>query len=107
MVWPPNLQVATTGTFVRVQASSAVSDLRAGAVVEEWRHASLQRAPDRFRGIRQMAAWDASPKVNTAQDSSAWRACYSSPEFRQGFASSRPRFVVRRLGVSPPVGSSP
>jgi L-fuconolactonase len=39
-------------------------DLRMGAFAREVLQACLDSAPERLRGIRQMAAWDASPEVN-------------------------------------------
>lgn len=40
-------------------------DLQLGAFAREVLQACQSRAPDRFRGIRHMAAWDASPEVST------------------------------------------
>lgn len=58
---------------------------RAGGVLE----ACLARAPDRFRGIRQMASWDASPEVNMLMHPPP-KELMMDKRFREGFAELAP-----------------
>lgn len=64
-------------------------DLTLGEAAEEVIHACMARAPDRFRGIRNMAAWDPSPQVNTAMHPPP-RDLFVDPRFRAGFAKLAP-----------------
>ena len=64
-------------------------DLTQGARVEEALHAHIAGANGRFRGIRQIAPWDPSPRLNTpglAID----RDLLARPDFREGFARLAP-----------------
>ncbi len=58
---------------------------RAGAVLE----ACVARAPNRFRGIRQMASWDASPEVNMLMHPPP-KGLMLDARFREGFAQLSP-----------------
>ncbi|QDL38627.1 amidohydrolase family protein [Rhodoferax sediminis] len=64
-------------------------DLTLGAFAEEVLRACMAHAPDRFRGIRHMAAWDASPKVNVLMRPPA-RDLLLDPRFREGFGKLAP-----------------
>jgi predicted TIM-barrel fold metal-dependent hydrolase len=60
------------------------ADLALGAAVEPVLAAHLE-ASDRFRGIRHMAAWDASERIHNAQTHPTGDLL-QSPKFREGFA---------------------
>ncbi|WP_210411645.1 amidohydrolase family protein [Rhodoferax sediminis] len=60
-------------------------DLTLGALAQPVLEACMSRAPDRFRGIRHMAAWDASPEVNVLRRSPP-KDLLLDPNFREGFA---------------------
>jgi L-fuconolactonase len=60
-------------------------DLCLGAFAEEVLLACLARAPSRFRGIRQMAAWDESPEVNVLMRPPQ-KDLLIDPRFREGFS---------------------
>jgi L-fuconolactonase len=64
-------------------------DLSLGAFAEEVLLACMSRAPERFRGVRQMAAWDASPEVNVLMRPPR-KDLLSDPRFRAGFAKLGP-----------------
>ena len=64
-------------------------DLTLGAFAQEVLDAMFARAPDRLRGIRQMAAWDASPEVNVAMRPPPPRLMMDKA-FREGFARLAP-----------------
>jgi L-fuconolactonase len=64
-------------------------DLTTGAAASEVMEACIARAPDRFRGIRHMAAWDASPQVNTLRKPPP-KDMLMNPRFREGFARLAP-----------------
>lgn len=64
-------------------------DLTLGAFAEEVLHACMARAPDRFRGVRQMAAWDASPEVNLLMRPPP-KDLMLDRRFREGFAKLSP-----------------
>lgn len=60
--------MAASGIYGQVRVCAGIVgkvDLRHGDQVDAVLETLMQRAPDRLRGIRQMAAWDASPQVNT------------------------------------------
>ncbi|MFT3816526.1 MAG: amidohydrolase family protein [Rubrivivax sp.] len=65
-------------------------DLTQGAGAGEVLDACIARAPDRFRGIRQMAAWDADARVNTLRRPPP-KDLLLDPRFREGFAQLGPR----------------
>ena len=61
------------------------ADLTLGAAVDDVLEAHLSRAPDRFRGIRHAAGWDASAEVrNSHTDPPA--GLFHDSAFRAGFA---------------------
>jgi L-fuconolactonase len=81
-----------SGYHGRVRACAGIVgkvDLSLGAFAEEVLRECMQRAPDRFRGIRHMAAWDASPEVNTLRRPPP-RDLLLDPRFREGFAKLAP-----------------
>lgn len=61
-------------------------DLTMGAAAREVLEACMARAPDRFRGVRHMAGWDADPEVNMLMRPPP-RDLMLDPAFRQGFAA--------------------
>jgi L-fuconolactonase len=64
-------------------------DLSLGAFAREVLAACMARAPDRFRGVRHMAAWDASPEVNVLMRPPPKDLLLAS-RFREGFATLEP-----------------
>ena len=64
-------------------------DLTLGARVEEALHAHIAAAGGRFRGIRQIAPWDANPHLNTP-DLVIDPALLARADFREGFARLAP-----------------
>lgn len=64
-------------------------DLTMGALAGEVLASCLGRAPERFRGVRQMAAWDASPEVNTLMRPPP-PDLLVDPRFLEGFATLAP-----------------
>jgi L-fuconolactonase len=64
-------------------------DLTLGAFAEEVLKACIACAPDRFRGIRHVAAWDASPEVDVLIRPPK-KALLLYPQFRAGFAKLAP-----------------
>lgn len=64
-------------------------DLTMGALAGEVLKACISRAPDRFRGIRHMAGWDADPEVNMLMRPPP-RDLMLETAFREGFAALGP-----------------
>ncbi len=64
-------------------------DLTMGEAAREVLEACIARAPDRFRGIRHMTAWDADPEVNMLKVPPP-KDLLLNPVFRQGFAQLGP-----------------
>jgi predicted TIM-barrel fold metal-dependent hydrolase len=64
-------------------------DLTLGAFVQDVLDAMLARAPDRLRGVRHMAAWDASPEVNLLMRPPPPHLLVDK-SFREGFARLAP-----------------
>lgn len=64
-------------------------DLTLGDAVESRLIACINHAPERFRGIRQMAAWDAHPEVNVLMRPPP-PGLLLDRQFRQGFAKLAP-----------------
>lgn len=64
-------------------------DLTLGAFAQEVLEACQARAPDRFCGIRHMAAWDDSPEVNTLRRPPP-KDMLLDRTFREGFAQLEP-----------------
>jgi L-fuconolactonase len=88
--------MSASGVYGPVRAAAGIVgkvDLTLGGFAAEVLQACIARAPDRFRGIRHMAAWDASPEV-----SSLLRPpppdLLRDPRFREGFAA------LGKLGLS-------
>ncbi|NML35362.1 amidohydrolase family protein [Paraburkholderia sp. G-4-1-8] len=67
--------------------------MRLGDGVEEVLASYQARAPERFRGIRHMAAWDASPEVSSIRLTTP-ADLLLDPDFRKGYA------VLGRMGIS-------
>lgn len=61
------------------------ADLALGAAVAPVLEAHLTISPNRFRGIRHAAAWDASPEIRNSH-TSQMQGLYRDATFRQGFA---------------------
>lgn len=68
-------------------------DLTLGAFAQPLLEACMSRAPDRFRCIRHMTAWDASPEVNLLRKPPP-QDLMLDPQFRDGFA------MLGKLGLS-------
>jgi L-fuconolactonase len=84
--------MCASGGYGDVRACSGIIgrvDLTQGAAAAEVLAAMLERAPDRLRGIRQMAAWDASPEVSTLVRPPPPNLL-ADPGFREGFACLGP-----------------
>jgi predicted TIM-barrel fold metal-dependent hydrolase len=64
-------------------------DLTLGACAQEVMQACLARAPDRFRGVRQMAAWDGSSEVSQPMHRPP-AGLLADRRFREGFARLAP-----------------
>ncbi|MBB3181023.1 putative TIM-barrel fold metal-dependent hydrolase [Variovorax sp. Sphag1AA] len=85
-----------SGRYGDVRACAGIVgkvDLTLGAMAQPVLEAALGRAPDRFRGIRHMLAWDASPEVNLLRKPPA-KDLMLDPAFRLGFAQ------LGKLGLS-------
>jgi predicted TIM-barrel fold metal-dependent hydrolase len=89
--------MTASGLYGKVRACAGIVghvDLRAGAAVEEVLRAHLAAAPERFRGIRHGASWDADAAVLGPLSGRAPAGLYRDARFREGFA------VLSRLGLS-------
>lgn len=81
-----------SGTYGPARACAGIVgkvDLTMGASAEEILLACQSRAPDRFRGIRHMAAWDPHPAVNLLRRPPPPNLLLD-PRFREGFARLAP-----------------
>jgi L-fuconolactonase len=81
-----------SGYYGSVRACAGIVgkvDLCLGAFAEEVMLACMARAPSRFRGIRQMAAWDESPEVNVLMRPPE-QDLLMNPRFREGFSRLAP-----------------
>ncbi len=84
--------MSASGVYGAVRACAGIIgkvDLIEGESAAEVLQACISRAPDRFRGIRQMAAWDASPEVSTLVRPPPPNLL-ADPGFRRGFAQLAP-----------------
>src|SRR5262245_5995112 len=89
--------MTASGLYGDVRACAGIvghADLRMGARVEEVLRAHIAAAPDRFRGIRHSASWDADPGVLGPLSGRVPAGLYRDAVFREGFA------VLARLGLS-------
>ena len=59
-------------------------DLTLGGFAEEVMEACIARAPDRFRGVRHMAGWDASPEVSLLKRPPR-KTCFSMQRIGKAF----------------------
>ncbi len=81
-----------SGRYGAVRACAGIvgkADLLQGAAVEELLLACLARAPDRFRGVRQMVALDPSPEVSQLVNRPP-EGLMLDKRFREGFAKLAP-----------------
>ncbi|VTU31961.1 putative metal-dependent hydrolase of the TIM-barrel fold protein [Variovorax sp. PBL-H6] len=88
--------MSASGVYGPVRACAGIVgkvDLTLGGFAEEVLQACAARAPDRFRGIRQMAAWDTSPEVSTLLRPPP-KDLLQDAKFREGYA------VLGRMGLS-------
>lgn len=88
--------MSASGVYGPVRVAAGIVgkvDLTLGSFAEDVLRACMARAPDRFRGIRHMAAWDASPEVSTLLRPPP-HDLLLNPAFREGHA------VLGRLGLS-------
>lgn len=77
--------VAANTTAV-TQAIVGATDLRLGTLAAEALDAHVDAGQGRFRGIRQMATWDASPLIKPT-DPDPGPSLLLDPDFRRGFAA--------------------
>ena len=85
-------EAATQPERAQIGAIVGTADLRLGAPVREVLEAHLAASP-LFRGIRQVAVWDASDAVQSAEGLTG-PDLYADPDFRAGFS------VLGDLGLS-------
>jgi len=88
--------MSASGVYGPVRACAGIIgkvDLTLGSFAQEVLEACAARAPERFRGIRHMAAWDASPEVSTLLRPPP-RDLLQDARFREGYAA------LGRLGLS-------
>lgn len=84
--------MSASGVYGRVRVCAGIVgkvDLTEGARAADILAECIARAPDRFRGIRHMAAWDASPEVSTLARPPE-RNLLDNPKFREGFNALAP-----------------
>jgi predicted TIM-barrel fold metal-dependent hydrolase len=77
-----------SGSYGPIRACAGIVgrvDLTMGAFCEVVLQACIDRAPDRFRGVRHMTAWDASSEVNTLMRPPPKDLLLDS-RFREGFS---------------------
>ena len=89
--------MSASGIYGDARACAAIvghAELRLGAAVEDVLGAHLAAAPARFRGIRQIAAYDDDVSVLGPLAGRVPSGLYRDPRFREGFA------VLERLGLS-------
>jgi L-fuconolactonase len=83
--------MSASGGYGALRAGAGIVggvDLMGGAAAGEVLQACIDRAPDRFRGIRQLTAWDAHPDVNLLDFTTP--LMLSDRKFREGFAQLAP-----------------
>jgi L-fuconolactonase len=88
--------MSASGVYGPVRVAAGIVgkvDLRLGSFAQEVLEACVARAPERFRGIRHMAAWDASPEVSSLLRPPP-KDLLLDPAFREGYA------VLGRMGLS-------
>jgi len=81
-----------SGTYGEIRACDAIvgrADLSLGAAVEEVLAAHLAAGGGRFRGIRDLLAWDANPAAHPTGYTNFLGRAYD-PAFREGFARLAP-----------------
>ncbi len=89
--------MCASGTYGPRRACAGIVsrvDLTIGDAAGEVLEAHMARAPDRFRGIRNVGAWDAEPAVLGPLAGRAPEGLYRSDAFRAGFAH------LGRLGLA-------
>ena len=85
--------ICASGAYGNRRGAAAIvsrGDLTAGDVAAYALQAHLDRAPDRFRGIRNVGAWDASAEVLGPMAGRAEKGLYLSDAFRKGFRHLAP-----------------
>jgi predicted TIM-barrel fold metal-dependent hydrolase len=88
--------MSASGVYGAVRACAGIVgkvDLTEGASAREVLEACMERAPERFKGIRHMAAWDASPEVSSLLNPPP-KDMLLDRKFREGFAQ------LGKLGLS-------
>lgn len=81
-----------SGYYGEVRACAGIVgkvDLSLGSCAEEVLVECMSRAPTRFRGVRQMAAWDANSEVNVLMRPPQ-KDLLIDPRFREGFSKLAP-----------------
>ena len=89
--------MTASGLYGDVRACAGIVghvDLRLGAAVEDVLRAHISAGQGRFRGIRQMAAYDADPNVLGPLAGAAPKGLYRDAKFREGFTQ------LHKLGLS-------
>lgn len=79
---------SASGSYGKTKICAGIvgfADLTLGSAVDEVLAAHMARAPDRFRGIRHAAGWDASDDVRNSHTAPA-RHLLTDSTFREGFA---------------------
>ncbi len=84
-------ELASTPGASRIAGIVSDAELRAGSAVREVLEAHRAASP-RFRGIRQLACWDADEEIASAEGLTDG-ALYADPRFREGFA------VLEEMGL--------
>lgn len=88
--------MSASGVYGAVRACAGIVgkvDLTEGASAREVLEACMERAPERFKGIRHMAAWDGSPEVSSLLNPPP-KDMLLDRKFREGFAQ------LGKLGLS-------
>ncbi|MCB1475792.1 MAG: amidohydrolase family protein [Rhodobiaceae bacterium] len=84
--------MSASGTYGPIRIAAGIIgkvDLREGASAREVLEACIERAPERFRGIRHMAAWDESKEVSSLVNPPPPHLLMDRG-FREGFAQLAP-----------------
>jgi predicted TIM-barrel fold metal-dependent hydrolase len=87
--------MSASGVYGAVRACAGIVgkvDLTMGSFAAQVLEACVARAPERFRGVRHMAAWDASPEVSTLLRPPP-KDLLQDAKFREGYA------VLGRMGL--------
>lgn len=88
--------MAASGLYGKARVAAGIighADLAAGPSVGRVLDAEMAAAPQRFRGVRYVAAWDPDPRLSRVQKS----GLYLDPTFRAGFAELARRGLLFEL----------